>query len=206
MIISETLIKECKRYNKLAQRELYEVYLPIFRSLCRRYADCDDDAKDIVQEGFIKIFSKIKQYKGKGSFEGWMKRIMINTALSYYHKKTSKKELEYIDNMDHDKTDYTVQHEQEILQIDKGDISMEEVGFDMVYNANFSYEELYGMLDSLSKPFRDVFNLYCIEGLKHQEIAKILKIDEKTSRTRLSRARERLKSLLVSNCIQKVGR
>ena len=202
--VSEVLIKECKRYNKLAQKELYEMYLPLFKGLCRRYAYCDDDAKDMMQEGFIKIFVKIKQFKGQGSFEGWMKRIMINTALSYYGKK-SKKEILTANNDFSDKKNFEGSNNADEMELETSDINKGTFGYDIVNGVNFSYDELFSMLDQLPKPFRDVFNLHIIEGYKHKEIAEMFNIDENTSRTRLLRARNMMQEILFKQCVDKMG-
>ena len=91
----DQIIKGCRQYNKFAQKMLYEMFAPQMHGLCFRYIGDSETTKDIVQEGFIKVFSNIKKFKGKGSFEGWIKRIFINTAISYI-RKNSKNQLKLI--------------------------------------------------------------------------------------------------------------
>ena len=200
------IVEGCKKSNKIAQRELYERYSQVMYAICRRYVTNFAEAKDVMHEGFIKILSKIRQYKGNGSFEGWMKRIMINTSISHYHK--NKKHFAHLDEMDENAyiEDTGTNVEDSFMEVDKTDISLEEINVDMVRNANFTRDELISSLDKIPQPYSIVFNLHILEGLKHKEIADLLKIDEKTSRTRLLRARKQLQKVLYQLSVDKLGK
>ncbi|MBN1951058.1 MAG: RNA polymerase sigma factor [Bacteroidales bacterium] len=136
---------------------------PMF-GVCMRYAGSSDDAKDILHEGFLKIFEKIGQFESRGSFEGWIRRIMVNTALEKFrslHKSVSLNE--------------------EIVEYNL------EMSSEM--NDNITVKELMAMIQDLTPQYRLVFNLYAIEGYSHKEISKMLNISEGTSKSNLSRAR-----------------
>ncbi len=175
--------------------------------ICIRYTSDPDEAKDIMQEGFIKIFSHIRQYKAKGSFEGWMKRIMVNTAITHYHKNKKGNVVGRIEEID----ESGILHEQSQTEemeegIDKADINSSKIDYRIVSHAQLSVNELLKALHVLPEAFKMVFNLHCIEGYKHKEIAGMLKIDEKTSRTRLLRARNILQKEIYKMSIIKVGK
>jgi len=132
--------------------------------LCLKYSNDKDDAKDIMQDGFIKVFQKIDQYSTKGSFEGWVRRIMINTALEKYRSQVSMYPLDERMPISDEGTNSTV--------IDE-----------------LSAEELLAVIRELTPKYRMVFNLYAIEGYNHKEIGEMLGISEGTSKSNLSRAR-----------------
>ena len=146
--------------------------------LCLQYADNYDDASDIMQEGFIKVYHKMDQYKGKGSFEGWMRRIMINSALERYRSQLHMYPL----------TEQVVKRDEMIYEevIDK-----------------LSANDLIKMVHELPPRYRMVFNLYAIEGYSHKEIAEMMEITTGTSKSNLSRARDilqqRVKEYFGSN-------
>jgi RNA polymerase sigma factor (sigma-70 family) len=174
MNIEEELIQKCLNRERKAQKELYDKYSSIMMGVCRRYASDKSTAEDILQEGFTKVFLHLKTYNGTGSFTGWIKRIMINTAISYYHK--------YIKTSWHDE-----------LDLAKGvDDGHEQIG-----EQDYSYEELLKVINELPHGFRMVFNLYAIEGYKHREIAEILDIDTGTSKSQYSRARKIIQDKLA---------
>lgn len=163
------LIRECISENPLAQKELYERYAPKMYPLCLQYANDEEEAKDVLQEGFIKIFGKLKQFKEKGSFEGWMRRIFINSALEKYRNKINFQTID-------EKTE----------QLTGG---VPEKIIDQL-----SANDLLTLIRELSPQYRLVFNLYAIEGYSHKEISRKLKISEGTSKSNLSRARNILQS------------
>lgn len=191
----------------MAQKELYNKYVSSMYGICMRYTNDPSEVKDILQEGFLKVYLKIKQYSGKGSFEGWIKRIMINTAITQYNKKKNKRHLdianvketlinkEFIDDNINSDDD-----------IDKDEIDEEIINVDVIKKADFSVDELLSVLNILPAGFRMVFNLYVMENYKHKEIAKKLKINEKTSRTRLLRARKIIQKELYKLSIEKVSK
>jgi len=187
----DEVIKECKKYNKFAQKILYEKYAPAMKGICLRYIGDPDSVKDIVQDAFIKVFSNIRQYSGNGSFDGWIKRIFINTAISYlrkYPKDQKHVKLEDIEGTGAFEETSGL-FEPEIENKTGVEISKQN-SFEVVLSADFSEAELLGILERLPAKYRVVFNLYCLENFKHEEIAQILNIDIATSRTRLMRARQ----------------
>jgi RNA polymerase sigma-70 factor, ECF subfamily len=169
------IIKGCKNNSSSAQQLLYTRYAPALRSVCMRYVKDKDDAKDVLHDSFIKIFNLIGKYKGEGSFEGWLKRIVINMALDYI-KKSQKNKFVSIDNWD------VAEKEEE-----------SETGLDVLQNAGFSANDLLAMLQNIQTDYALVFNMFYIDKLSHKEIAELLTIDENTSRTRLFRAKVQLK-------------
>ena len=140
-------------------------------AVCLQYAGDYEDAKDVLQEGFIRVFQNLHQYQRKGSFEGWIRRIMINTALEKYRDKYY---LNRVDNQDE---------------------KIEE-GMDDEVLEDLSAQDLMKMIQELSPKYRMVFNLYAIEGYSHKEISALLNISEGTSKSNLSRARAILKGKL----------
>lgn len=201
MLSEKQLIKKCSQYNIKAQRELYERYAHIFKRLCLRYIRPETDADDVLQEGFLKIYKNIGQYKGEGSFEGWMKRIMINTALYYCKKKNALKE------------DYTVDEHRGVVsddsridaeKIDRKDIDENTIDYSLIENAQLSKKDIEEAVELLKDDFRIVFNLYFFENYKHQDIARLLDIDENTSRSRLARAKKMLQQELYRKSIKKM--
>jgi RNA polymerase sigma-70 factor (ECF subfamily) len=166
------LIASCKQKNAEARKELYELYAPAMFSICLRYVKERETAKDILQEGFIKIFTKIDDYSGAGSFEAWMRKVFVTTALEYL-RNTRTWRLNV--NME----DY------EGTMVDNFDVSI---------IAGLSADEIMKCINELPPGFRTVFNLYAIEGYSHAEIARMLKIKEASSRSQLARARQILQN------------
>lgn len=162
----DNIIRKCKRSNKRAQKELYDQYAPLFLGICMRYANSRDEAEDILQDAFVKIFFKIEQYKNVGSFEGWMKRIVVNTALTYY--RLNQKHF----------------HHEDIEEVQESKIDVPSTG-----DADFTREELFKTIKSLPEGYRAVFNMYAIEGYNHKEIGEMLRISEGTSKSQYSRAK-----------------
>ena len=172
---------------------LYEMFAPQMHGLCFRHIGDTETTKDIVQEGFIKVFSNIKKFKGNGSFEGWMKRIFINTAISHIRKNNKNQKHYNFDEVN--ESSFVGSNGENNGELDIFDETDEEA----VLN-DLSEEELLSALQKIPENFRIVFNLYSIENLKHVEIAKMLSISVATSRTRLLRARNLLKKELWTMC------
>lgn len=160
----EDIIEGCRQNNQDAQRLLYELFSERMFGVCLRYAGSREDAQDILHEGFIKIFGKIGQYEARGSFEGWIRRIMVNTAMEKYRNQSK------IVN----------------IQDDSGELDRK---FSTEMSDLNTVKELLSMIKELSPQYRIVFNLYAIEGYSHKEIGKMLEISEGTSKSNLSRAR-----------------
>ncbi len=207
MVSLDQIIKECKQYNKFAQKCLYERYAPAMNGICLRYVSDPDTVKDIVQEGFIKVFSKIKQYSGNGSFEGWIKRIFINTTISHIRQRQAKGRHLNIEDIEETVfvEDNNAHPIDEDAAVDKNDINKNQIDFQLVLSADFSELELLKVLDKLSVKYRIVFNLFCIENFKHEEIAEMLDIDASTSRSRLLRARSIIQKELYNMSIEKLS-
>ena len=164
------LIAGCVKKDIIAQRQLYDRYAGKMMGLCMRYVGSRDTAHDILHDGFIRLFEKISTYKGVGSFEGWMRKLFVNTALEYLRKKR-----ELLKEYDEDNTTHTLDY-----------TVMEEMAAD----------ELMEKVMSLPEGFRSVFNLYAIEGYSHQDIAELLNISESTSRSQYARARTCLQEMI----------
>ena len=168
----ELLIAGCKRNEMWARKNLYERYAPTMMGICVRYTSDRETARDVLQEGFIKLFAKVGTYSGTGSFEGWMRRVFVTTALEYLQKNRLNRFFEEYDD--------TIE--------DTGNSALEKI----------SADELLACIAKLPLGFRTVFNLYAIEGYSHSEIATILKIKESTSRSQFTRARQLLQKNIQS--------
>jgi len=148
--------------------------------VCHRYARNSADAEDILQDAFIKVFDKIRQFKSEGSFEGWIRRIMVNTALKKYSLRRYEKEMSGYEIKDRD-----------------------ESGLEPSAYSHLSQKELLVMINQLPDGYRIIFNLYVIEGYQHEEIAVMLGIQPGTSRSQLVKARNLLQKQLIQ--LQKVA-
>ena len=160
--------------NAACQRMLFDAYAGKMMSACYRYTGNQHDAEDILQEAFIKIFSHIHQFKWEGSFEGWLRRIVVNTALKFLQKKKI--------------------HFAEVNEFTSGSL---QVAPDML--SALQAEQLMNMLKKLPDGYRVVFNLYVIEGYDHDEIARMLNIQASTSRSQLVKARKMLQGMIKKN-------
>ncbi len=162
----EDIIKGCIQNNAACQHMLFHTYAGKMMSVCFRYAGNQHDAEDILQEAFIKVFSHIHQFKFEGSFEGWLRRIVVNTAL----KSLQKKKLHFSEVSESASSLHVAPHSESALQT----------------------EQLMKLLQMLPDGYRTVFNLYAIEGYDHEEIGKMLNIQPATSRSQLVKARKML--------------
>lgn len=168
------ILNDCIKGRPSAQRELFDRYSRLLLGICIRYANNVEEAEDILQEGFVKIFLNISHFKGEGSLMAWMRRIMINTAITHYHKMRKHR---YHDDIE------------EVRETGMENYSWEE--------ADFTKEELMNVIQRMPEGYRMVFNLYAVEGYKHREIAEKLDIDENTSKSQYSRARKWLQERLI---------
>ncbi len=162
----DDLIKQCANNDRKAQKEIYQLFAGKLFSICLKYSKNKQEAQDNFQDGFIVIFDKIGQFNFKGSFEGWLKRVMINTVLLKYRKKN-------------------------VLNIVTEDIP-DEVIVD-VDDDEISLDFLLNLINELPDRYRLVFNLYALDGYSHKEISEMLLIAEGTSKSNLARARAILK-------------
>lgn len=166
----DKIIAGCKSDERKAQESLYREYAPLFMAMIRRYVKDEMEAEDVLVESFYKILSNIDQYIGSGSFEGWMKRIVVNEALMHLRKNQKHRHWEELDNVQVSQPSVVIPHleAQQILQL----------------------------MDQLPDGYRTVFNLYIIEGYKHREIAEMLGISINTSKSQLILAKQRMKQLI----------
>ena len=159
------ILAACKRGDRTAQKKLYDRLSPKMMAVCLRYMGTRDDAEDILQEGFITLFSRLDSYSGEGSFEGWARKIFVNTALMNLRKKDALKMSEDLESAWNVSSD----------------------GVSQIQSAG--YHELLKLIAGLPTGYRTVFNLFVVEGYSHKEIAQALGITEATSRSQLQRAR-----------------
>jgi len=162
----KNIINGCLKGYRRDQELLYRRYAAKLYAVCLQYAGNDEEARDILQEGFIKIFENLVHYKHEGSFEGWIRRIIVNTALEKYRSKHNLYRIDDIDGMPEPDADP-----------DNEDYSGLEAG------------DLLGIIRELPPKYRMVFNLFAIEGYSHKEISRMINISEGTSKSNLSRAR-----------------
>lgn len=174
-IVSESdIIQGCREGDRRMQRLLYERFSPTMYGICLRYAGTTEEAEDVLQEGFIKVFSKIDSFRGDGSFEGWMRRIFVNTAIEHYRKKT------YLQPIG-----------------DQQENTME--GKYLTALDHMAEKDIVALVQQLAPGYRLVFNMYVVEGYTHKQIADELNISEGTSKSQLSRARVLLQDLVRKN-------
>lgn len=168
------IIEQCQKNDRKAQELLYRRYSNVLFSICLRYSNSYENAQDVFQEGFILIFKKITQYSFSGSFEGWIKRVMVNLNL----EKHRQKEI------------WLTEIEENMPLIDEEDNDLNNF-------QNINYQDLIQYVQNLPTQYRQVFNLYVFEEYTHNEIAENLKISPGTSKSNLSRAREILRKELM---------
>lgn len=174
------IVDACVRGDRVSQEVLYKSFYGKMITVCMRYARNKEEAYDILQEGFIKVFKKIKNYEKKGSLEGWIRRIMANTAIDHIRKKKdfylSSDELYEMDNL-----------------ADESDLYAEMEEF-----VKLKAEVIINLIQKLSPAYRTVFNMYIIENMTHQEIAEYLKISIGTSKSNLAKAKIKLKEMVTT--------
>lgn len=178
----EQLIQGCIRENASCQREVFNRYASRMLGVCHRYARVAADAEDILQEAFIKVFDKIHQFKFEGSFEGWVRKIVVNTALKKYTLQRYEKEVSGYEPKDKDETSQT----------------LEPAAY-----SHLSEKDLLVLINNLPDGYRMIFNLYVLEGYQHEEIADMLGIQPGTSRSQLVKARTMLQKQIMD--LQKIA-
>lgn len=171
MIQDIELINKCIKGELKAQRELYNRYAAKLMPVAMRYGKSQEDAEDILQDAFVKIFKSLDSFRQEAQFLTWLKRIVINTSINHNRKKL---------------------YEQPMLDIEKTPLHVEKE----LIISNLHFTEIMAMLQKLPIGCRTVFNLFAIEGYKHKEIAKELEISEGTSKSQYARARALLKAML----------
>lgn len=168
----ESLLNGCKRGERKAQEMLYRAVAAKMFNVCLRYASSDEEAQDMMQNGFIKVFKSLSSFRGEGSFEGWIRRVIVHTAIEMYRKNCREQYKVKLDEV--------FDQEQQVF-----DMEGLEVG------------DLMQVIQQLPDGYRIVFNMYAIEGYSHKEIAETLQISEGASKSQLSRARAWLKNKLL---------
>lgn len=170
----QELIQGCRRGDRAAQKRLYDTFSPKMYALCCRYVKDSMEAEDVLVTAFTKILDKIDQYKSEGSFEGWIRRVVVNEALTWLRRNRNM----YLE------------------------LELEAADYEPDYKSlsdHLEAEDLMTMINDLPSGYRIVFNLYAIDGYSHREIADQLGISENTSKSQLSRARAYLQKLLTDN-------
>lgn len=166
------LIKACVRKERWAQKALYEEFYSSMLGVCLRYSNNQDDALDILHEGFIKVFGNIRKYQTGTSLSAWIRRIMVNTAIDFYRKNIRRRteDIEQAHSLSTDEADAI---------------------------SRCSEKEILAAIQQLTPAYRTVFNLYVVEGYSHKEVGDLLNISESTSRSNLVKARIKLKEILT---------
>jgi RNA polymerase sigma factor (sigma-70 family) len=173
VLTEEKLIERLVQQDRGAQKQLYERYSPLMFSVCRRYLRSREDAEEALVSGFYKVFSQIESYSGMGSFEGWIRRIMVNEALMKLRKSQPL-----------------------IFPGDSFAPPDNEDSFNI--EADISAREIMALLEELPPGYRTIFNLFVLEGFKHHEIAETLNISINTSKSQLILAKEKMRKLLLA--------
>lgn len=171
----DKILKGCRKRQRKSQKELYEMFYAYGMSIALRYADSREQSVEILNDAFMKVFENIKKFDTNRPFKPWFRRILINTAITHFHKNKRRIEL----------TDY---------EITENSISQDETII-----SGISYREIVEIIQHLSPAYRTVFNLHVIEGFTHEEIAKTLKISVGTSKSNLAKAKKNLQVLLEKN-------
>lgn len=174
-------LENCIEGDRKSQRELYDFYAAKMFAICMRYAKNEADAEDILQEGFIKLFKNLVQYRGEGSFDGWVRRIFVNTAIEHIRKS----------------------------KMNSGEITEKVYSMVRCTNSNaldnLFEEDLKNKTNTLSDGYKTVFNMYAVEGYSHKEIADQLGITESTSKSQFSRAKAILRNLILPSAKTKIS-
>lgn len=169
------ILEACKRGERLAQRQLYEKYKGKMFAVCLRYADKREDAEDMLQEGFIQVFKDLGQFRMLGSFEGWMRKVIVNVALQYIRRQKRNPQTSTLEHWD--------------------DLDYAEELDDNVFSEDMIKIVLH-YIQKMPTGFRTVLNLYVLEGYSHEQIGQMLGISVGTSKSQLSRAKVYLKNML----------
>ncbi len=166
------VLEGCRRKDRAAQKELYRQFYGYAMSICLRYCDNEDEAIEVANDAFLKVFLNVKSYNPQLPFKPWFRRILINTAINHIKQKQKLKIGTLMD------TEYNIPDTEEIL-------------------ARLGFQELMKLVRSLSTAYRTVFNLYVLDGFTHEEISQQLGISVGTSKSNLSKARERLRQMIL---------
>ncbi|RUA28794.1 MAG: RNA polymerase subunit sigma-70 [Bacteroidetes bacterium] len=169
MVSEKDLIEGCQKGKAKLQRLLYERYAPKMLGVCMRYFNSKEEAQDALQDGFVKVYTKINNFKGQGSFEGWIRRIMVNTSLNLIRNNLKHQFHEDVADAKIHITDFSLEYDQ------------------------FNVQDIMKLIQELPNGYRVVFNMYEIDGFSHKEIAEELNISVNTSKSQLLKARRSLR-------------
>lgn len=175
--LQQNILARCKNGERMAQQQLYEHFKAKMFAVCLRYANSRPDAEDVLQEGFVKVFRDLHQFRGEGSFEGWMRRVIVNVALQHLRKQRGGLQFAELENVEYKLSDVE----------------------DSVFEESEKAAALVKLMQKMPTGFRTVLNLYVLEEYSHQEIADELGISVGTSKSQLNRAKAFLKNLLEKN-------
>lgn len=195
------LIQQLKRGSDKALRIFYSENAAKFKYLIYRYVGNEHIAEDLLQDGFMRIMDKISQFSGSGSFEGWTRRIIVNLTLEYL-RKNKKRVFKNTELIEAEKNDCNYENEAFANEIDIDDLPENKVSMEIIHAAGFTDEDFEEALSHLPEHYRIVFNLFAIDGYKHKEISEMLYINEKTSKSRLSKARKITQTYLYKKAIE----
>jgi RNA polymerase sigma factor (sigma-70 family) len=165
-----TLANKCIEGDQRAQQKLFEMYAPKMMGVCLRYMKDHAQAEDVLQDGFVKVFTKLDKYSGEGSLEGWVRRIMVNTALDHLRKSTK-----FQTNVSMDDIEYKMESDSDALGL-------------------LLEEDLLKLIQEMPDGYKTVFNMFAIEGYSHKEIGEQLGVSENTSKSQYSRAKAYLRT------------
>jgi len=184
----EKLVKGCVKNHRKSQEAVHKLFYGKMMAVCRRYTRNEDQAKDILQDSFIKVFKNIDRFNFEGSFEGWVRRIVVNTAIDFTRKS---------------KRDYLLMNESNSIEDEKENLLYEE---DEDYSIPLKVGDVIKAMEELSPAYRTVFNLYVFENYSHQEIADSLNISVGTSKSNLAKARANMKKILTKELEKRDGK
>jgi len=166
------LIRGCIKHDRNSQKLLYKVFYGFAMGICLRYAGNRDEAAEVMNQGFLKVFNRIESYDASRPFKAWLGKIMVNVSIDHYRANLKMAYTEDLDKAEH---------------ISNGDLA----------DKNLNYNDLLAMVQQLPQAYRTVFNLFAIEGFSHEEIASMLKIGVGTSKSNLHKARQKLKIMIL---------
>lgn len=175
----KAIVEGCVREERKCQKMIFEMYYGKMMSACLRYISDRDEAQDVLQDGFIKVFNSIAKFDFNGSFEGWVRRIIVNTAIDHIRKK--KKDIFQVTDHEFIMNNYSEE--------------ADDVEDDSIYS-NLNNQEIINAIKQLSPAYRTVFSMYVIDGYSHQQIADLLNINIGTSKSNLAKARMNLQKAL----------
>lgn len=176
-LLLKEIIQGCRKRDRSSQKKLYKKFYGYGMSITLRYADTRDEAAEILNDAFMKVFTNIEKYNENREFKPWFRRIVINTAINHFHQTKHQRSMEE-------------------LSLENETAAKKET-----ITSSISYQQIIEMIQQLSPAYRTVFNLYVIEGFKHREIAEILDINVGTSKSNLAKAKQNLQSILEKNLI-----